>query len=111
MLDLLPPQFLLAIREQAHLIRETLLLAEDDIPLLMHLRMLHFAGQGGLKRALSEDLLSLCHHASVSSSAQAGHSSRHDSWRASGYHESLLGHVLLASVIVCPYRSVQLPIL
>ena len=43
-LDLLPPHLFLAVGQQGHFIRETLLLAEDDVPLLVHLSVLHFAG-------------------------------------------------------------------
>ena len=105
-LDLLPPHLFLAVGQQGHFIRETLLLAEDDVPLLVHLSVLHFAGQGGLKRALSEGLLSLSHHASMSCNAQAGHSSRHDSRRASSCHESMVSLILVAPVIIRSYRSI-----
>lgn len=89
-LDLLPPEVVLAVRQQGHLVREALLLAEDDVPLLVHLRVLHLAGQSGLQRALGESLLSLRHHAAVTCSAQADHSSRHTTRRATSRHEALL---------------------
>lgn len=105
-LDLLPPHLFLAIWQQGHLIREALLLAEDDVPLLVHLRVLHFASEGCLKRALSEGLLSLRHHTSMSCNAQASHASRYDSRRASSGHESVVSLILVAPVIVRSYRSI-----
>lgn len=57
MLYLLPPLVrVITLREKCRLVRETLLLAEDDVTLLVDRRMLHIPHQSRLKGALAHQL-------------------------------------------------------
>ena len=92
-LDLLSPQVLVvALRQEWRLVREALLLAEHDVPLLM----LHVSRQGRLQRALTQ-VLGLCPHGSVRCHAQARMPAAHAAGQPSGGHESQLAPLIVGA--------------
>ena len=95
----------LAFGKKCRLVRETLLLAEDNVALLVDGGMLHIPHQSCLKGALAHKLRVAAHRA-VCGEAQAGRSTDHAAGKAAGRHETLL-----TTMVIRSNRGVKLPIL
>ena len=116
-LNLETSEVFLAFGKKSHFVNKALLLTQDNITLLVHLSVLHFASKRGMQGALGDSLLPLRDDAALASHTKA---SSQVAWNdprwPSCRHESLFAAthayvLILSPVIICTNRGIELPIL